>query len=388
MSAPSQPLTYDQAVAMATALVAGKMAPNPAAVVTNMAEKVIVTRETTAAWAKAAIRRLWASVNPYDAMAVQGFAAQAALLMESAQTAAGRVAAAAQAQQLAALGIGVAAAPSLPVDVRAPAAVVKRGQLVLHQAASSVDYAGAGPDVHVSKADMTTAGIFERPAAVYRYAKSIGAGDPAALAGQRIDDLVDGNLMLAQRLAQQQVLVQAGAKVTGYRRVIHPELSRSGTCGMCIAAADRVYKVDKLMPIHPPTCKCTIAAVTAEHDPADDANKIGLAQLYQDAGGNTVAHLKRTRYQVDEHGEFGPVLVPQKAYKPRSAGSKKRAGRNVAPSAEKSSASKEIARHQLGVFEATLDKMRAEGVPEDSSKIAYHERMIDKLRKQLADDNG
>ncbi|ETB35640.1 hypothetical protein N602_26270 [Mycobacterium avium subsp. hominissuis 10-5606] len=32
--------------------------------------------------------------------------------------------------------------------------------------------------------------------------------------------------------------------------------------------------------------------------------------------------------------------------------------------------------------------MRAEGVPEDSPKIAYHERMIDNFRKQLADDNG
>ncbi|OBJ08289.1 hypothetical protein [Mycobacterium sp. 1465703.0] len=317
MSAPSQPLTYDQAVALATAMAARKTAPDPAGVVAGMAEKVIATRETTAAWAKNAIRRLWASVNPYDAMAVQAFAAQAATIMESAQTAAGRLAAAAQAQQLAALGIAVAAVPSLPLDVRAPAAVIKRGQLVLHQAASSVDYADAGPAVHVSKADMTTASIFQRPAAVYRYAKSIDAADPAALAGQRIDDLVDGNLMLAQRLAQQQVLVQAGAKVTGYRRVIHPELSRTGTCGMCIVAADRIYKVDKLMPIHPPTCKCTIAPVTDEHDPGDDANSIGLAQLYKDAGGNTVAHLKRTRYAIDEHGEFGPVLVPKSAYKPR-----------------------------------------------------------------------
>ncbi|MBZ4500176.1 hypothetical protein [Mycobacterium avium] len=322
MSAPSQPLTYDQAVAMAAALAASKTTPDPAVVVAGMAEKIIATREATAAWAKNAIRRLWVSVNPYDAMAVQAFAAQAATIMQAAQTAAGRVAAAAQAQQLAALGVAVAAAPSLPLDVRAPSAAVKRGQLVLHQAASTIDYDGAGPDVHVSKADMTTAGVFERPAAVYRYAKSIDAADPAAQAGQRIDELVDGNLMLSQRLAQQQVLVQAGAKVTGYRRVIHPELSRTGTCGMCIAAADRVYKVDKLMPIHA-HCKCTIAPVTDEHDPGDDANGIGLAQLYGHAGGNTVAHLKRTRYAIDEHGELGPVLVPKKAYKPRSAGSKK-----------------------------------------------------------------
>jgi hypothetical protein len=42
----------------------------------------------------------------------------------------------------------------------------------------------------------------------------------------------------------------AAEDVTGYRRVIHPELSKSGTCGLCVAAADRIYYVDDLMPIH------------------------------------------------------------------------------------------------------------------------------------------
>lgn len=311
---------------MAAAIATRKTSPNPAGVVANMAETVIGAREKSAAWAKNEIRALWATVNPYDAAQVQAFAAQAAVLMQSAQTAAGRVAAAAQAQQLAAVGIAVAAAPSLPIDVRAPAAVIKRGQLVLHQKSSTVDYDGSGPDVHVSTANMSTSGIFQRPAALYRYAKSIDNDNAAELAGQRIDSLIDDNLMLAQRLAQQQVLVQAvdldtgktrsGVTVTGYRRVIHPELSRTGTCGMCIAAADRIYKVAELMPIHA-HCKCTVAPVTEDHDPADDANNIGLSQLYAHAGGNTVAHLKRTRYAIDEHGELGPVLVPQKAYKPR-----------------------------------------------------------------------
>lgn len=60
----------------------------------------------------------------------------------------------------------------------------------------------------------------------------------------------------------------------------------------------------------------------------------------------------------------------------------------MSPAAETPSSSKEFAQHQLGVLQANLEKMRAEGVPEDSPKIAYHERMIDNFRKQLADDNG
>jgi hypothetical protein len=48
-----------------------------------------------------------------------------------------------------------------------------------------------------------------------------------------------------------------------------------------------------------------------------------LEQLYAQAGGvggvSTTAApaLKRVRYQVDEHGELGPVLVPRGAHKPR-----------------------------------------------------------------------
>lgn len=336
MSAPSSPITYEQALAAATAIqVARSTPPDPVTVLAAMSDQIIGKRQQVAEWAKAQIHRLWLSVNPYNEAAVQAFAVQAAGIMASAQTVAARTAAAGQAQQLATMGIAVNAAPSNPLDVRSPTATIKAGQLVLHRHTVSVDYAGTGQDQTVMAADMTTQAIFTRPAAVFRYAQSQGATDAAALSGQRIDNLVDDNLMLAQRLAQQQVLVQAvdnidtgatrrGLKVTGYRRVIHPERSKTGTCGMCIAASDRIYHVAKLMPIHG-GCWCTISAVTEDHDPADDLNSVDIGQLYKHAGGNTVAHLKRTRYQIDDHGELGPVLVPSKPYKPRSA-SKKRAG--------------------------------------------------------------
>lgn len=395
MTAPA-PATYEQALAAAEAIVAAHAATNadPVQVVSTTADQLGSVRDRSAAWAKAAIQHLWLAVNPYNDKAVQAFAEQAAGLMESAQTAVARVSAAGQSQQLAAAGIAVQSAPSNPLNVRAPAAVVRKGQLVLHQATSTVDYAGPGADVHVSKADMTTAGVFTRPAEVFRYATSQGDIDAAAQASQRIDSLIDDNLMLSQRLAQQQVLVAAvtdldtgktrsGPKVIGYRRVIHPERSRGGTCGMCIAAADRIYHVGQLMPLHH-LCHCTIAAVTEDFDPADDLNAVDLNQLYKEAGGTSVAHLKRTRYQVDEHGELGPTLVPKSKYRPQTTGSKRRAGGTSLLEDQPPQAV--VAKQQLSVLEANLAKMRADGVGEDSSKIAYHLKLIAKLRKQLADD--
>ena len=81
---------------------------------------------------------------------------------------------------------------------------------------------------------------------------------------------------------------------------------------MCIAAAERIYHIAELMPIHD-RCKCTVAVVTEDHDPADELNKADLKQLYEDAGGTSAAHLKRTRYQVDEHGELGPDSCPSRS---------------------------------------------------------------------------
>jgi hypothetical protein len=392
MTAPAKPTTYEEALAAAKQLqAAANTPPDPAATVTAMSEQIIAARDKSAEFAKTQIQRLWVTVNPYSDRQVKAFAAQAAQLMESAQAAAARVAAAGQSKQLASLGIPVNAAPSVPVDVRAPAAVIKRGQLRLDRAASTVSYAGPGDDVKVSAADMSTRAIFERPAQTYRYVVSKGGVDAAKQASDRIDSLIDDNLMLSQRLAQQQVLAQAvnlddngnhrgkhGVKVIGYRRVIHPEQSRGGTCGMCIAASDRIYKVAELLPLHA-HCKCTIAPVTEDHDPADDVNAVDLRQLYKHAGGNTVAHLKRTRYQVDEHGELGPVLVPKSKYKPRSVKSKRRAGGNEGIDSTPESKA-DVARRLLPGFENSLADLRKRGLPEDSKQVAFHKDQIARLR--------
>jgi hypothetical protein len=295
----------------------------PVPVLLRSAEQIIGARDQAAAWAKTMIGRLWAPVNPYSDEAVADFARQAAQVMKTAQDSAGRAAAVAQSIQLRSVGINAGTPdPSLPLNVRAPGATIADGAVTLHRRPVTVDYSNADT-AHITPEDMTTETVFTRPAETFRYLRSINDPDAANQSQLRIATLVDDNLMLAQRIAQQEVLAHAvnldkkGPKIIGYRRVIHPELSRTGTCGMCIAAATRLYHIEQLMPIHD-RCKCTVAAVTAEHDPADTANTVDLQQLYEHAGGNTVAHLKRTKYQIDEHGELGPVLIPKSAYKPQT----------------------------------------------------------------------
>lgn len=156
-------------------------------------------------------------------------------------------------------------------------------------------------------ADMKT--VHTRPAQVYLRAVALGASHREALnrAGRRAADTMISDITLEDRQAQQRMLDQLG--IVTFRRIIRPELSVSGTCGLCIAAADRVYKTGDLMPLHPPTCKCIVMPVIGDDDPGFEMNTVDVEQLYEDAGSNKAADLKRTRYQVEQHGELGPVLT-------------------------------------------------------------------------------
>lgn len=327
---PKQPMSRQDALKRAAAIVNGTAAVIPVPTLLNLSMQTIRARDTAAAWAKAQIGALWTAVNPYDDGQVADFAARSAQVMKTAQDSAGRTAAVAQSLQLRSIGVQAATPdPSLPLDVRAPSATIADGTITLDTRPVTVDY-DSGPTVQVTADDMTTEAVFARPAETFRYVAAEGnksglrwIDDAKAQSNLRISNLVDDNLMLTQRLAQQEVLAQAvnldrpGPKIIGYRRVIHPELTKTGTCGMCIAAADRIYTIEELMPLHT-RCQCTVAAITAAHDPGDDANSIDLKTLYGHAGGKTVSHLKRTRYMVDEHGELGPVLIPQGKYKPQT----------------------------------------------------------------------
>lgn len=142
----------------------------------------------------------------------------------------------------------------------------------------------------------------------------------------RIKALAEMDMALAQRDQEHEVLVaeptedevakarkkhkarkRKTQKVIGYRRILHPEESTSGTCGLCVAAASRKYSREDLKEIHN-GCKCTVSAITEAEDPGFDLNKQDLDKIYNAAGSTGRGDLQRVRVAVDENGELGPVL--------------------------------------------------------------------------------
>lgn len=229
--------------------------------------------------ARNAAASLWAGFAEwYSAAAVAEVASQAA-----AQSVVGQQLAAGLAQQYASTLVTLMRGPSRRADSPKALALppVRRG------------------------ADLVE--VYMRPAAKFRreYAltEDTGAATDAALA--RAQELIETDHLLTRRAATQQTFQSLG--VTRLRRVIHPELSKSGTCGLCAAASTRVYAVNELMPVHVPFCKCTSVPVDGPDDPGATLNEKDLAGLYEEAGGTSAAKLKRIR--VRQHGEYGPTLV-------------------------------------------------------------------------------
>lgn len=328
MTSPSQPdagLTYEQALAIvAGAAAAQTTAAAAEAIVAAMSASVAAARDAALGFAMAVIGQLWNELNVYDGAAVQEFTELAGQHMVEAQTMVAATAAAAQSQILSAMGVVAPLVSADPADVRGTAVIAEDGTVEVSRDTAEVRYTDGSRQVIDLDEDASTVGIFNRPARTQRYLESqgVGSAEARAEAEQRMLTLVDGNLMLAQRLAEAEIIAKAAAiddRVIGLRRVIHPEMSRTGTCGLCIAASDRIYTVRELMPIHA-RCQCTTAAVTREFDPADVLNAVDLTQLYSDAGDTTSGkELKRIRYKVNEHGELGAVLVPAKRAKSTKA---------------------------------------------------------------------
>ncbi|WNM69838.1 hypothetical protein SEA_APIARY_30 [Rhodococcus phage Apiary] len=126
----------------------------------------------------------------------------------------------------------------------------------------------------------------------------------------RAERMVNDDMAMASRAASQDAMKAAPAgKVTGYRRVLHPELSQSQqSCGLCIAASHRKYKVGELLPIHN-LCKCECVPIIDGNDPGAQINDEDLGILYDEAGGSTLKEdLIGEKYVVFNHPELGPVL--------------------------------------------------------------------------------
>jgi len=221
------------------------------------------------------LQRLMGRVDWYNEKQVQAFAAQAAQLTRSAQVATGNLTSAYLTRVLAEMDVKIrASTPALRTDLR-----------------------GVPQET-----------VWERPAKEYRYLRSTGLDDADAQerASRRAVLIADDDVTLAMRTASRDVLSRV-ARVTGYRRVIHPELSTGGTCGLCIVASDRIYAKDVLLDIHE-RCHCEVLPIVGADDPGNSLNGVSLTDLYADADGNTRDKLKATRYQVQEHGELGQVL--------------------------------------------------------------------------------
>lgn len=320
---------------------AAQSRPDLAAVVANRITSAARLSDIAVARTTRHVIGLWRRTDPYSGLAVEQFTADAARVVVAMQDRVAAVHVESQIQQLHAVGIDVAATPRVPPDVRILArnqsatvtddgmdAIVRDSVSVdVSESADnspsvSVEYSGGVDDspavtVEVDGEDSTTQEIFNRPARSYRYERSRGTDEESAnsIAENRIGLLVDGNAMLAQRLAEQQILEQAvdlDDRVIGYRRIIHPEVvTKTGVCGLCIAASDRIYSIKHLKPIHA-RCNCTVSAVTEFSDPGRELNENDLQALYGLAGGTQRDRLKRTRYQLQRHGELGAILVPIK----------------------------------------------------------------------------
>lgn len=150
--------------------------------------------------------------------------------------------------------------------------------------------------------------VWQRPLAEFRVSRAGGDSidDARDKAASRVEVIADGNVNLASRLAAAPKL--DAPHVRGYRRIVHPELARGGSCGKCVAAADHLYHSGDLLPVHG-GCNCTIMPVIAGYadpkalwDATDYRQALSLAQ--STAGGD----LRRVTITVVEHGELGPVL--------------------------------------------------------------------------------
>lgn len=209
-----------------------------------------------------------------------------------------------------------------------------RSEDVLDEAEAGVD--GFDPDAALPL-DLSGGGgaplVLEvDEAAEYEAAK---AADEAAFqeALDRLEKIVKDDLNLASADTHRQLIEKKDVWL-GYRRVIHPELSETGTCGLCVAAATRIYSRRDRLPMHT-LCKCTMLGVTAESDPGkamNDADVATIAGLFMSdgAGGSELVDfdrddlerlyaiagskgraqdMKEVRFETWEHGEKGPTIA-------------------------------------------------------------------------------
>lgn len=152
--------------------------------------------------------------------------------------------------------------------------------------------------------------VYSRPVFEYRAALAADLAEAQAEveAEARAEVISLTDALLARRDVAQ-ALLEDTPEVVGYRRAIRPELSETGTCGLCIAAASRVYSVEDLLPIHS-RCKCVVIPVVADADPGERFNLADMQAIYESLGGTSRQELSKTRIRFYDDAELGPVVAP------------------------------------------------------------------------------
>ncbi len=159
------------------------------------------------------------------------------------------------------------------------------------------------------RSDATMTSVYSRPARDYGRAIRDGKSPAEALedARDRLREIAEADAAAAER-DELNAIWRMSSKVTGWRRIIHPERSASGTCGLCVVAATRLYSTDELRALHG-GCKCTELPVFAGSDPGLKLTEDDLKTIYAGAGSTGADDLRRTRISIREHGELGPILI-------------------------------------------------------------------------------
>lgn len=178
-----------------------------------------------------------------------------------------------------------------------------------------VDYRDIEIDVDPAvRIGVTPEREWNRPAEQARVSRLLGADEFQAneKALIRAEQQARTDLRLARREAEQEMWGVSG-DIISYRRILRPELSQTGPCGLCVVAASRVYQKSELEPLHN-GCVCDVLPIVKDSsgtilDPGFDLNEDDLKVLYAAGGGTGRQGLQRVRLKTIEHGELGPTLV-------------------------------------------------------------------------------
>lgn len=250
-------------------------------------------------------------------------------------------------------------------------AVVEEGRLT--QAFLQGLYADAGLTPNTPSRPLTgsqrmgltsTAEAYARVPTAYRTHLSRGASHEEALdiSMDRLRNMLATDLQMAHVEMTRRVATVNPKTTRGYRRILRPEMSRGNVCGLCIVAADRVYSISTLMPIHN-GCNCDTAPIIGDFDPGINLNREDLDALYHAAGGDVTAGpaLRQVKVSVYDHGETGPTMRPEGEHRqtPRRAFSRSKPENR--PIMER---------------------------PDLDAKIAQTERAIARLEKEIEDGMG